>query len=79
MVDATGLYTVDEVADTLHERGVVLAAAGRQTEWNLWAESRKRAPQDRKIPIYATLSDGIEAYQRQNGVTANVGEIGEMD
>ena len=79
MVDATGLYTVDEVADTLHERGVVLAAAGRQTEWNLWAESRKRAPQDRKIPIYPTLSDGIEAYQRQNGVTANVGEIGEMD
>src|SRR5215467_13190065 len=30
LVDATGLYTVEEIADTLRERGVLLAAAGRQ-------------------------------------------------
>jgi MFS superfamily sulfate permease-like transporter len=79
MIDATGLFTAEEVADTLHERGVVLAAAGRKAEWNLWAESRKRALQDRKIPIYATLSDGIEAFQSTDGVSANFSEIGELE
>jgi high affinity sulfate transporter 1 len=79
MIDATGLYTAEEVADTLHERGVILAAAGRHTEWNLWAETRKRPRQQRKIPIYATLSEGIEAYRRTNSVAANVSEIGNLD
>jgi high affinity sulfate transporter 1 len=79
MIDATGLYTAEEVADTLHERGVVLAAAGRQTEWKLWAESQMREPQERKIPIYATLAEGIEAYQSTNRVSVNVGEIGDLD
>jgi high affinity sulfate transporter 1 len=74
LIDATGLYTVDEVADTLRERGVLLAAAGRQTEWRLWAQSRHRAPEDRKIPIYPTLRGGIRAYQSAQAVPAN--EIG---
>ena len=63
LVDATGLYTVEEIADTLRERGVVLAAAGRQTEWRLWAESRKRAPSDRKVSIYGDLGEVISAYR----------------
>jgi hypothetical protein len=71
MIDATGLYTADEVADTLRAQGVVLAAAGRQTEWNLWAESRKRAPHERKIPICATLGEGIEAYRSTEVVSAS--------
>jgi MFS superfamily sulfate permease-like transporter len=79
MIDATGLFTAEEVADTLHERGVVLAAAGRKTEWHLWAESRKRALQERKIPIYATLSDGIEAFQSTDGISTNFSEIGELE
>src|SRR5690348_586108 len=67
LVDATGLYTVQEIADTLRERGVILAAAGRQTEWRLWAESRQRGPQDRKIQIYPSLSEVVRVFQ---GVTA---------
>jgi high affinity sulfate transporter 1 len=63
LVDATGLYTVQEIADTLRERGVILAAAGRQTEWRLWAESRQRAPRDRRIEIYPTLSEVIRVFQ----------------
>jgi high affinity sulfate transporter 1 len=62
MIDTTGLYTVEEVALTLRERGVVLAAAGRQTEWHLWAESRQRTPRDRKIPIYPTLNEAIRVF-----------------
>jgi high affinity sulfate transporter 1 len=63
-VDATGLYAAEEIADTLRERGVVLAAAGRQTEWHLWLESRGRAAADRKIPIYSSLRDVVRAYRR---------------
>lgn len=63
MIDATGLYTAREVADTLKERGVVLAAAGRQTEWRLWAESRQHAERDRKIHIYPTMQEAIRAFR----------------
>lgn len=69
LVDATGLYTVEEIADTLRERGVVLAGAGRQTEWRLWAESRQWAPRERKIQIYPTLPEVVTAFQ---GLSAGV-------
>jgi high affinity sulfate transporter 1 len=72
LVDATGLYTVEEIADTLRARGVVLAAAGRKTEWRLWAESRHRAPKDRKIAFYPTLRAAISAYQNAQAVLASV-------
>ena len=76
LVDATGLYTAQELADTLRERGVVLAAAGRQTEWRLWAESREREPRDRKIPFYPTFFEVIRAYQTVHGAPASLHEIG---
>ncbi len=79
MIDATGLFTAAEVADALHERGVVLAAAGRKTEWNVWAYSRRNALQERKIPIYTTLSDGIEAFQNTDGASGDFSEIGELE
>src|SRR6201993_5642723 len=41
MIDATGLETTQQLADELGTRGIGLAAAGRRTEWLLWAESRK--------------------------------------
>lgn len=63
MVDATGLYTAEEVADTLRERGVVLAGAGRQTEWRQWAETHKRDFRQAKVQIYATMNDAIRTYQ----------------
>ena len=69
LVDATGLFTAEEVADTLRDRGVVLAGAGRQTEWHHWAESRQRASKDRKIPIYPTLREVVRAYQAMTAVT----------
>jgi MFS superfamily sulfate permease-like transporter len=41
MIDATGLETTQQLAGELGSRGIGLAAAGRRTEWLLWAESRK--------------------------------------
>jgi MFS superfamily sulfate permease-like transporter len=63
LVDSTGLYTAEEIADVLREWGVLLAAAGRQTEWHLWAESWKRPSSDRKIRFYPTFREVIRAYQ----------------
>jgi high affinity sulfate transporter 1 len=68
MIDATGLYTADELSDLLKQRGVVLAGAGRQTEWRLWAESRQRAPRERKIQIYPTMQAAIEAFRQMEGI-----------
>ena len=73
MIDATGLYTADEVAGTLQERGVVLAVAGRQTEWHLWAEGRQLAPEGPKIQIYPTLGRAVAAYEHTAVRAANEG------
>jgi len=75
LVDATGLYTVEEIADTLRERGVVLTAAGRKTEWRLWAESRHRPSKDRKVAIYPALDEVIRAYRNVQATSANSHEI----
>jgi high affinity sulfate transporter 1 len=64
MIDTTGLYTAEEIAGTLRERGVVLAAAGRQTEWRLWSEAHHLAPQGPKIQIYPTLRRAVAAYEQ---------------
>ena len=64
MIDATGLYMAYEVADTLKERCVVLAAAGRQTQWRLRAEAHERALEDRRIPIYPTMDEAVGTFRR---------------
>src|SRR5262249_19110108 len=76
LVDATGLYTAEEVADTLHEQGVVLAAAGRQTEWRLWAESRHREPRDRKIPMYPTMDEAIRTFRQGQAAATEAKQVG---
>jgi len=43
--------------------GLSVAAVGRQTEWRLWAESRKRASSDRKTRFYPTFREVIREYQ----------------
>lgn len=60
LADGTGLYTVEEIAETLRKR----------TEWRLWAESRQRRPKDRKIPIYPDLCEAIRAYQSAESLLA---------
>jgi high affinity sulfate transporter 1 len=77
MIDATGLYTVEEVFESLKQRGVVLAAAGRQTEWLLWATSRRRNLQDRKIQLYPTFREAVRIYRRLEGISENFEEMPE--
>jgi MFS superfamily sulfate permease-like transporter len=77
-VDATGLYTVQEVAETLRENGVVLAAAGRQTEWRHWAESPSRNLQDRRIAIFPTFGEAIRGFWLEQKIEDNREEFLEL-
>jgi MFS superfamily sulfate permease-like transporter len=61
MIDATGLETTQQLADELESRGIGLAAAGRRTEWLLWAESRKFQVEVEKVKIFPTLNSAIRA------------------
>jgi high affinity sulfate transporter 1 len=77
MIDATGLYTVEELFETLKQQGVVIAAVGRQTEWFLWAKSHRRNLQDRKIQLYPTFREAIRTYRRLEGISEDSEEMPE--
>ena len=66
MIDATGLYAVDEVVTALRARGVVFAAAGRQTEWRQWARSRQLEMDAMSIRIFPTLRAGVKSFQQES-------------
>jgi MFS superfamily sulfate permease-like transporter len=63
MIDATGLEATQELAVELEKRGIALVAAGRKTEWNLWAEARGFGKNVRKVRIYSTLDSAISGCQ----------------
>ena len=63
LIDATGLETAQELAVDLENRGIVLVAAGRKTEWNLWLEARGFGKAERKVRIYSTLDSAISGCQ----------------
>lgn len=79
LIDATGLLVIREVADRLREIGVEVAAAGRQTEWRLWASSRPGLPVEHRIPIYATLDAGIEAFRSTNKISGSTTEFADHE
>jgi high affinity sulfate transporter 1 len=60
MMDVTGLEALRDLSDTLQARGVLLVTAGRQTEWNQWAERRQLKP---GWPSYPTLRAAVRAYK----------------
>jgi len=52
----------------LAERGVVLAADGRQTELHHWAESHHSETQSRKVRHYPTFREAIRMYRLAQGM-----------
>lgn len=69
---------MQEVAETLRESGVVLAAAGRQTELRHCAESPSRNRQDRRVAIFPTFGEAIRAYWVEQKVKDNGEEFLEL-
>jgi len=66
MIDATGLFVARDVFDTLRARGVVVAAAGRQAEWQKWAAARGFEVQATRA--FPTLRQAVRAYRRETGL-----------
>ena len=62
MIDATGLQVTQEIAEELDSRGALLVAAGRQTEWQLWAETRRFEVPFHKAKTYPTLRTAIKTF-----------------
>lgn len=56
-IDATGLLTVVEVISQLEARGISFSAAGRATEWRLWAE--RKGFDDQRIRYFPTLRQAV--------------------
>jgi len=66
VIDTTGLQTVRDVIDTLGSRGVTFIAAGRETEWKHWAESRGLKLGHRMFP---TLDAAIDAFEHESALS----------
>lgn len=66
MIDATGLYAIDEVIKALHARGIRVVAAGRRTEWREWCEQRNIKIRSEQVSMFASMESAVAAFQRQS-------------
>ena len=64
MIDATGLYVLEEVSKTLRASGVKWVAAGRQTEWRDWGERRRLEIDWEEVLIFPSMEEAVSAFQR---------------
>jgi MFS superfamily sulfate permease-like transporter len=65
-VDATGIYAAREVVDALAARGVVVALAGRQTQWNRWAARRGLTDRAWSTRAYPTLRQAVRVFRQEH-------------
>lgn len=69
MMDATGIYTLNELVDALHARGVTVALAGRLTQWANWAaRTRGLLVEDLRVLTFPTLRQAVKAFRTQAGM-----------
>ncbi|NJD30651.1 MAG: SulP family inorganic anion transporter [Gammaproteobacteria bacterium] len=64
-IDATGLFAIRDVLDALRARGVVVAAAGRDTEWADRAARRDLSGVITGIRFFPTLRRAELAYREE--------------
>jgi MFS superfamily sulfate permease-like transporter len=62
-IDATGIYAMREVVETLRARGITFACAGRKTEWQHWSQRHGFAGRAPSIPTFATLPQAVRAFR----------------
>ena len=65
MIDATGLFAIDELMTTLSARGIRCAAAGRQREWLRWTKDRRLDMNVLRATVFPTLRQALQAFQRE--------------
>ena len=62
-IDATGLMTVTELSAALKARGIGFNAAGRATEWRLWAD--KRGFDRQRVRFFPTLRQAVRELSEE--------------
>jgi len=72
-VDATGLFAIRDASDALRARGVVVAAAGRDTEWADRASRRDLSGVLAGIRFFPTLRLAELAYREGTGGSSPAG------
>jgi len=72
-VDATGLFAIRDACDALRERGVVVAAAGRDTEWADRSARRDLSGVLAGIRFFPTLRVAELTYREETGSSPTAG------
>jgi high affinity sulfate transporter 1 len=72
-VDATGLFAIRDACDALRELGVVVAAAGRDTEWADRSARRDLSGVLAGIRFFPTLRLAELAYREETGSSPTAG------
>jgi high affinity sulfate transporter 1 len=62
-IDATGIMTILDLVTTLNARGISVNAAGRATEWRLWAN--KRGIVDGRVRFFPTLRQAVRELSKE--------------
>ena len=64
-IHATGFTVMTDVAEKLSARGVTVVVAGRQTEFQIWAEQRglQAADETQRALHFSTLRQAMRAYK----------------
>ncbi len=70
MVDATGIYAIQEVFDEMRARGIVVGAAARETEWADWAAERGLDEAMGRTRFFSTLQQAAQAFHDEVGEAA---------
>ena len=65
LIDTTGLYAIRDACDALRARGVVVAAAGRDTEWADRSARRDLSGVIAGIRFFPTLRRAELAYREE--------------
>jgi hypothetical protein len=65
MMDATGLFAIDEVIAALSARGVVFVEAGRSTERQLWFKSRQLEMDAVGIRRFPNIEAAVRAFKEE--------------
>lgn len=64
LVDATGVYAIQDLFDQLRARGIVVGAAARETQWADWAAERGLADRLERVRFFATPNQAVRDFER---------------
>jgi hypothetical protein len=78
MIDATGLFALRDAFDSLRDRGIVVAAAGRDAEWADRAARRDLSGVLTGIRFFPTLRQAEVTYRAEAEAVADAAAASQL-